>query len=293
MSDSNVLNANAASDSYEDSQLLTLYLKEISRIPLLTEEQEQDLAARAKAGEEFAMHKLVESNLRFVVNIAKKYQGAGLSLVDLIQEGSIGLMTAAKKFEPERGYHFISYAVWWIRQAIVKAVNEKGRAVRLPMNRVGQLEQINKAEKHMLAANGDAPSDEDLAQSTGIDVQDVKDLRFISRDMVSLDAPVVTDKGGGQNVVGDFVPDETASPEEGLVENSMKEKINEVLSTLNDKERDIVENRFGLNGHEAQSLKQIGERYGLTKERIRQIEKKALEKMRSKENLAKLDGYIA
>lgn len=181
MSDSNVLNANAASDSYEDSQLLTLYLKEISRIPLLTEEQEQDLAARAKAGEEFAMHKLVESNLRFVVNIAKKYQGAGLSLVDLIQEGSIGLMTAAKKFEPERGYHFISYAVWWIRQAIVKAVNEKGRAVRLPMNRVGQLEQINRAEKHMLAANGDAPSDEDLAQSTGIDVQDVKDLRFISQ----------------------------------------------------------------------------------------------------------------
>ena len=293
MNASNVLDTDVKNDSYEDAQLLTLYLKEINKIPLLTEAQEQDLAARAKAGEEFAMHKLVESNLRFVVNVAKKYQGAGLSLVDLIQEGSIGLMTAAKKFEPERGYHFISYAVWWIRQAIVKAVNEKGRAVRLPMNRVGQLEQINKAQKHLLADGDAMPSDEVLAQSTGINVQDVKDLRFISRDMISLDAPVVTDKGSGQNVVGDFVPDASASPEEDLMENSMKEKINEVLGTLTNKERDIIENRFGLNGHEAQSLKQIGVRYGLTKERIRQIEKKALERMRSKDNLEKLDGYIA
>ncbi len=293
MSESNVLNAKAENDSYEDSQLLTLYLKEISKIPLLSETEEQDLAKRAKEGESFAMHKLVESNLRFVVNIAKKYQGCGLSLVDLIQEGSIGLMTAAKKFEPERGYHFISYAVWWIRQAIVKAVNEKGRAVRLPMNRVGQLEQISKAEKNLIAYGEGKPSDEALSNATGIAVDDVKDLRFISREMVSLDAPVVTDKGGSRNVVGDFVPDASASPEDGLVESSLKEKIGEVLSSLSEKERDIVENRFGLGGKEAQSLKQIGLRYGLTKERIRQIEKKALERMRSKENLAKLDGYIA
>lgn len=288
-----VLNTEGKMDSYEDTELLTMYLKEISRIPLLTEAQEKDLAIRAKNGEKFAMNKLVESNLRFVVNIAKKYQGNGLSLVDLVQEGSIGLMTAAKKFEPERGYRFISYGVWWIRQAIVKAINDKGKAVRLPMNRAGQLDQIRKVEKSLQAEGAGKADDAAIAKATGIDEQDVKDLRFISRDMVSLDAPVADDKGSGQSSVGDFVPSTEASPEKEAVDEAMKDSINEVLGTLTDKERDVVERRFGLNGKEALSLKQIGTRYGLTKERIRQIEKKALERLRSHDNIEKLDGYIA
>lgn len=288
-----MLQSKSTNDTYEDNRLFTLYLQEINRIPLLSEEEEIALARRAKAGDKKAMDKLVVSNLRFVVSIAKKYQGAGLSLIDLVQEGSMGLMTAVQKFEPERGYHFISYGVWWIRQAITKAINDKGRAVRLPMNRVAQLDQIQKAEKAMQDEGWGNPDDEAIAAETGIDKNDVRDLRFISRDMVSLDAPVSSPKGDGQNAVGDFVPDMDAEPEAEAVETSVHDTINTVLSTLTDRERDVIERRYGLNGREEQSLKEIGEQYGLTKERIRQIEKKALEKMRLGENGQRLAESFA
>jgi RNA polymerase primary sigma factor len=287
-----VLDSEMKSDGYEDSHILSIYLKEINRIPLLTQDQEVALAIRARKGDEVARKKLIESNLRFVVNVAKKYQNQGIPLNDLINEGNIGLMTAVEKFEPERGYRFISYAVWWIRQSIVKALCEKSRAVRLPLNRTNELMQIKKAEKNLMHDGISNPSVEDLADATHLEPELVKDLVSISRDMVSLDAPVYTEKGS-QSSVGDFVEDNSPSPEDHLMDRSLKEDIQTVLGTLTDKERDVIELRYGLNGKSPMSLKEIGELYNLTKERIRQIEKKALEHLQSPQKSKLLESYTA
>lgn len=288
-----VLDSEMNNDGYEDSRILSMYLKEINRIPLLTPEQETQLAVKARKGDRFAKNRLVESNLRFVVNVAKKYQNQGIPLNDLINEGNIGLMTAVDKFEPERGYRFISYGVWWIRQSIVKAICEKSRAVRLPLNRTNELMQIKKAERNLMKENGTQnPSIEDLADATGLDGQTIKDLQSISREMVSLDSPVSTEKGS-QNSVGDFVEDDSPSPEDQLMDTSLKEDIQSLLGTLSDKERNVIELRYGLNGKSQMSLKEIGELYNLTKERIRQIEKKALERLQNPSKSKILESYIA
>ena len=264
-----------------DNEILSIYLAEINRIPLISHEEEYELALRAKAGDKAARERLLNANLRFVVSVAKKFRGQGLPLSDLINEGNIGLITALDKFEPEKGYHFISYAVWWIRQAIMKAISEKGRTVRLPLNRANELMQIQKARKALVHDMETAdPSVEEIAEATGLDRTLVSDLLTISQDVVSFDSPV---KKGEESdtALGEFIEDEADGPEKQVMDSALRREVRSLLSVLSDKERDIIELRYGLSGGKPMSLKEIGERYSLTKERIRQIEKRALEKLRA------------
>mgnify|MGYP000918068186 FL=1 len=287
-----MLSNNDASYAYDDANILSMYLKEINRIPLLTPEEELSLAKRAQKGDEFARKRMIEANLRFVVNVAKKYQNQGMPLIDLINEGNIGLMTALDKFDPDKGYHFISYAVWWIRQSVMKAINEKSRAVRLPLNRTNELLQIQKAQRSLMKdLSTDDPTMEEIGTLTGFEPEHVSNLLSISRDLISLDAPVFND--GSASNIGDFIEDETQNPEQSLMDASLKEDVRSLLATLSDKEREIIELRFGLEGKTPMSLKEIGELYNLTKERIRQIEKKALERLRNPSKSKMVESYIA
>lgn len=275
----------------QDEEILSTYLKEINKIPLLSPEQEYLLSVKAKNGDRKAREVLINSNLRFVVNVAKKFQGQGLAIEDLIEEGNIGLMTALDKFDPEKGYHFISYAVWWIRQSIMKAISDKGRSIRLPLNRANELFQIQKAQKVLLKDTGEEASIEELGRETGLDEVLIKDLLNISRDMVSFDAPISSSDDSLDTLVGDFIQDEGFGPEELTIQKCLKEDINTVLSTLNEKERSIIILRFGLNNKAPMSLKEIGELYSLTKERIRQIEKRALERLQQPQRSKLLSSY--
>ena len=264
-----------------DNEVLSIYLREINRIPLISHEEEYELAVKAKNGDRAAREKILRANLRFVVSVAKKFRGQGLPLSDLINEGNIGLITALDKFEPDTGYHCISYAVWWIRQSILKAISEKGRAVRLPLNRSNELMQIQKAQKAIMHEKETTdPSVEDISQATGLDAKLVSDLLSVSGEIVSFDSPV---KKGEESdsTFGDFIEADGMSPEEEVMDSSMKSAVRSLLEVLSDKEKAIIEMRFGLTGEDPMSLKEIGEVYGLTKERIRQIEKRALDRLRT------------
>ena len=273
-----------------DDSVLSLYLRDINRIPLLTREQEIDYATRARDGDEAAKEHLVRANLRFVVNVAKKYQNQGLPLTDLISEGNIGLMNAVERFDVTKGYHFISYAVWWIRQAILKAVCEKSRMIRLPLNRANELVQIEKARKQLQGDRSAEPKLAAVAKAVDMSSTHVESLVSISRDLVSLDSPVGVDRDA--STIGDFVADtDYQSPEEQAQDSALKDQINKVLATLTEKEADIIVRRFGLNGKQPLSLKEIGARYRLTKERIRQIEKKALRRLRHPSRSQYLEAF--
>lgn len=286
-----MLNIEDTYTSREDASVLSFYMKELNKIPLLSREEEVKLATLAKKGDKRARDKMIESNLRFVVKIAKNYQNQGLPLSDIINEGNIGLMTAIEKFDVDKGYHFISYAVWWIRQSIVKAINEKSRAVRLPLNRTNELLQIQKAQKALLHANGVEPTVEEIAKETNLDPSNVETLMSISRELVSLDAPVFTDNQTSS--IGDYIESDNAQPDEVVMNTVLIEDINEALNILTPKEKDILEHRFGLNNKARMSLKEIGELYNLTKERIRQIEKKTLIKLKDVETFKSLESYSA
>lgn len=279
-------------DPSKDANVLSIYLKEINRIPLLTREQE-DLHARAAAkGDKYSREMLVKSNLRFVVNVAKRYQNQGLPLSDLISEGNIGLINAIERYDVDKGYHFISYAVWWIRQAILKAVCEKSRMIRLPLNRANELVQIEKARRYVGAGKSEDGEIAEIARMLDMDAGHVADLINVSRDLVSLESPVFDDRDS--SVLGDFIEnDKYQSPDEHILELSLKEDINTVLETLSEKEREVVQYRFGLNGRRAMSLKEIGDRFKLTKERIRQIEKNALRRLSVAGRSDRLASYVA
>jgi RNA polymerase primary sigma factor len=276
----------------EDENILSIYLKEINRIPLLSREEEDRFARLAASGDESAKHRLVKSNLRFVVNVAKKYQNQGLPLSDLISEGNIGLMNAIERYDVEKGYHFISYAVWWIRQAILKAICEKSRMLRLPLNRANELVQIQKAQKEIAIVKGEEADMNEVARLVNMDTSHVHDILNISKELVSLESPVYAEKDSSE--LGDFIEDKGYKhPEEMLVEESLKADINAVLKTISRKEAQIIEYRFGLNGNSPLSLKEIGDRYNLTKERIRQIEKKALRRLQHPSRMKVLEAYTA
>ena len=276
-----------------DDAVLTMYLKEINKIPLMSREEENELALKAKAGDKAAKDKIVKANLRFVVNVAKKYQGQGLDLVDLISEGNIGLITAIDKFDAEKGYHFISYAVWWIRQCILKAICEKSRAIRLPLNRANELVQIEHARKMVGSGKTEEEEISEVAEMLGMESSHVRDMININREMVSLDAQVRGDDSDSASV-GDFMEDERyASPYEEIVAKTMHEDINEVLETLRPNEARVIRLRYGLDGSRPMSLKEVGDVCQLTKERIRQIEKRAIVRMQHPRRMRKLEAYVA
>ncbi|MDR2079858.1 MAG: RNA polymerase sigma factor RpoD/SigA [Treponema sp.] len=276
-----------------DENVLSLYLTEINRIPLLTREEEDTTARAAAKGDGEAREKLVNANLRFVVNVAKKYQGQGLPLSDLISEGNIGLLNAVERFDVDKGYHFISYAVWWIRQAVLKAICEKSRMIRLPLNRANELVQIEKARKLTQESHSAEGEIQEIARLCRMDSDHVADLINISRDFVSLDNPVYH-SGKDSSILGDFIEDDHyRSPDQDAVEGALQDDIETVLETLNQKEADIIRYRYGLGNKTPMSLKEIGDRFNLTKERIRQIEKKALKRLQHPSRQRILESYVA
>lgn len=283
---------NAVSDASKDSNVLSIYLKEINKVPLLTREEEDRYARAAAKGDKHARDMLVRGNLRFVVNVAKRYQNQGMPLSDLISEGNIGLINAIERYDVDKGYHFISYAVWWIRQAILKAICEKSRLIRLPLNRANELVQIEKARKYVSAGLSEDGEIAEIAKMLEMDAAHVADLINVSRDLVSLETPVFDDRDSSS--LGDFVENtDYTSPDEYVVEQGLKEDINSILKTLTEKEAEVIQYRFGLNGRKAMSLKEIGDRFSLTKERIRQIEKAALKKLTDSGQAELLEGYVA
>lgn len=276
-----------------DENILAMYLKEINNIPMISHEEEIELAQKAQSGDTVAKNKLVNSNLRFVVNVAKKYQNHGLDLTDLISEGNIGLLTAVEKFDPSKGYHFISYAVWWIRQSILKAVCEKSRSIRLPLNRANELVQIEHARKIVGSNKTEQQEYEEIGQMLNMDASHVRDMINISREMVSLDAEV-NETDGNHAKIGDFFEDNSYDrPEEKAIEQSMHEEINTVVNTLRPNEALVIRMRYGLNGAKPMSLKEVGEECALTKERIRQIEKHAIARLQHPTRSRRLESFVA
>ncbi|MBR4436195.1 MAG: sigma-70 family RNA polymerase sigma factor [Spirochaetia bacterium] len=275
----------------KDENTLAIYLKEINRIPLLSREDEEKYATLAAQGDKDAREILIKSNLRFVVNVAKKFRNKGLPMSDLINEGNIGLINAIEKYDVTRGYHFISYAVWWIRQAILKAIGEKSKMIRLPLNRFGELVQIDKARKVMYEALGREPDASEIAEHLNMDRRDVAELLNISREYVSLDAPV---KAGTRDasLVGDFIEDKNVpQPEDAAVNESLRTEVGKLLEKLPEKEAAILKQRYGLGGEKPKSLKEIGDLFHLTKERIRQIEKRAILRLKAMPMTQELQAY--
>lgn len=276
-----------------DDSVLTTYLKEINKIPLLSRDEESELALRASKGDKEAKKRLVNANLRFVVSVAKKYRNLGMDLSDLISEGNIGLMTAVDRFDPEKGFHFISYAVWWIRQSIIKAISDKSRTIRLPANKITDMLRIEKSARHVDNTMSENQRVSKIAKSLGMEKKYVYEMLSISDDIYSLDAPI-SDSNSSGSVLGDFVEeDRYAAPEENAIEKCMKEDLSNTLSTLQSREASVLRMRYGLDGRKPLSLEEIGKKYNLSKERIRQIEMFAINRMRSPFRATRLESYVA
>ena len=276
-----------------DDEVLAMYLKEINTIPLLTREEEESLAVQAANGDKRAKDKIVRANLRFVVNVAKKYQNHGLDLVDLISEGNIGLLAAISHFDVTKGYHFISYAVWWIRQSILKAICEKSRAIRLPLNRANELVKIEHARKLVAGRKSEEQEIREIADMLNMDANHVREMLAISQDMLSLDSPVHAVDDGSADV-GDMLEDKRYSaPDAVMISNAMRSDIEDAMSSLKPNEKRVLRLRYGFDGGKPLSLKEVGDICKLTKERIRQIEKHAIGRMQHPRRLRRLEAYIA
>jgi len=266
------------------------YLQEIGKYELLTPEEEIELARRAKQGDEKALERLIQANLRFVVSVAKQYQNQGLPLGDLINEGNLGLIKAAKRFDETRGFKFISYAVWWIRQSILQALAEQSRIVRLPLNRVGALNKIGKKLSQLEQEFEREPSTNELAEELDMSVYEVADTLKISGKHISMDAPFVQ---GEDNKLLDIMPNENdPMPDHRLMYESLKKDIEEALNTLDPREREVVKLYFGIGYDHPLTLEEIGEKFKLTRERVRQIKEKAIRKLRHHSRSKALRAYL-
>ena len=273
-----------------ESQSLDKYLQEIGKVDLLTADEEVVLAKRIREGDQLALEKLTKANLRFVVSVAKQYQNQGLSLGDLINEGNLGLIKAAQRFDETRGFKFISYAVWWIRQSILQALAEQSRIVRLPLNRVGSLNKISKTFSELEQKFEREPSPEELAEVLEVTASEVVDTMKISGRHVSMDAPFVQ---GEENSLLDVLEnDGDEKPDDGLMNDSLRKEVQRALSTLTQREADVITLYFGLNGEHAMTLEEIGEKFNLTRERVRQIKEKAIRRFRHTSRSKTLKPYL-
>ena len=267
-----------------------MYLKEIGRINLLTSDEEFEYAKRAEEGDEEAKRMLAESNLRLVVSIAKRYVGRGMLFLDLIQEGNIGLMKAVDKFDPTKGYKFSTYATWWIRQAITRAIADQARTIRVPVHMVETINKLARVQRQLTQDLNREPTDEEIAKKLGISIEKVREVYKISQDPVSLETPIGEED---DSHLGDFIKDErTMGPEEYATIEMLKEELQGVLGTLTDREEKVLRLRFGLDDGQCRTLEEVGQIFGVTRERIRQIEAKALRKLRHPSRSRKLKDFL-
>ena len=272
-----------------ESASLDKYLQEIGKEDLITVEEEVELAQRIKKGDQEALEKLTKANLRFVVSVAKQYQNQGLSLPDLINEGNLGLIKAAEKFDETRGFKFISYAVWWIRQSILQALAEQSRIVRLPLNQVGSLNKINKALARFEQENERTPSPEELAKALELPKEKISDTLRVAGRHVSVDAPFAD--GEDNSLLDVLVNTDSPNADRGLINESLSTEVERALSTLTDREKDIIKYFFGI-GCQEMTLEEIGEKFGLTRERVRQIKEKAIRRLRHSSRSKLLKSYL-
>ncbi len=292
ITEEDLLNGAYNDDITDDS--VRMYLREIGKIPLLSLEKETKLAEKAMQGDQRAKDKMAEANMRLVVSIAKRYSGRGLELLDLIQEGNTGLLRAVDKFDPSKGFKFSTYATWWIRQAITRAIADQARTIRIPVHMVETINKLMRTSRRLTQELNREPTNQELAKEMDMDVEKIEYIQKIKQDITSLDAGIGRDgEEGEESTLGDFIEDEdTASPEESATVQLLKEQVREILSTLSDRERKILEMRFGLNGTKSHTLEEVGLEFAVTRERIRQIEAKALMKLKKHKDSKKLHEYL-
>lgn len=278
-------------DIADDS--VRLYLHEIGRVPLLTAEEEIALARRIEKGDQRAKDQMAEANMRLVVSIAKRYSGRGLDFLDLIQEGNTGLLRAVEKFDPDKGFKFSTYATWWIRQAITRAIADQARTIRIPVHMVETINKLLRTQRRMTQKLNREPTLEELATELEMEVEKVEYIMKIKQDISSLDATIGRDGEDEDSVLGDFIEDEdTVTPEDSAATQLLKEQIVEILGTLSDREQKIIKMRFGLEDGKSHTLEEVGQEFAVTRERIRQIEAKALTKLRKHKDSKKLHEYL-
>ena len=288
--DSDDFESSLSSEGIAIDDPVKIYLKEIGRVPLLTAEEEIELATRTAQGDKYARKRLSEANLRLVVSIAKRYVGRGMQFLDLIQEGNLGLIKAVEKFDYTKGYKFSTYATWWIRQAITRSIADQARTIRIPVHMVETITKVKKVSSQLLHENGHEPTPQEIADRLGITVDRVREILRISQDPVSLETPIGEEE---DSHLGDFIPDEDApAPAEAASRTLLKEQLSEILGTLTPREEKVLRLRFGLEDGRPRTLEEVGKEFDVTRERIRQIEAKALRKLRHPSRSKKLKDFL-